>query len=103
MVEKVKTRISIEASTLEQFLSERLKRYIKDMTRLERSNLYETVMNEIEKALIKLVLEATEGNQVKAAKTLGISRNTLRNKIRQYRICNSTGSTTDKSGKKKKG
>ncbi len=102
MVDKVKPRISIEACTLEQFLSERLKKYIKDMTRLERSNLYETVMNEIEKALIKLVLEATEGNQVRAAKTLGISRNTLRDKIRHYRICNST-STPDKSGKKKKG
>jgi two-component system nitrogen regulation response regulator GlnG len=78
MVEKVKTRISMEASTLEQFLSDRLKRYIKDLTRLERSDLYETVISEVEKALIKLVLEATEGNQVRAAKTLGISRKYLK-------------------------
>ncbi len=76
----------LSSCTLEEFLSEKLKRYIKDMTRLERSNLYDTVIGEVEKALIKIVVNATDGNQLKAAKTLGISRNTLREKMRQYRL-----------------
>ncbi len=56
------------------------------MVKLENSNLYETVISEVEKAIIKIVLDETEGNQLKAAKTLGINRNTLRAKIKRYRI-----------------
>jgi len=73
-------------SSIKEFLEEKLKRYIKDMVKLENSNLYESVIGEVEKALIKIVLDETGGNQLKAAKTLGINRNTLRTKIKAYRI-----------------
>lgn len=43
--------------------------------------LYRTVLNEVEKPLIDVVLKATRGNQVQAAKLLGLNRNTLRKKI----------------------
>ncbi|MFN3740687.1 MAG: helix-turn-helix domain-containing protein [Thermodesulfovibrionales bacterium] len=76
----------LSSCTVEEFLSEKLKRYIKEMTRLEKSNLYDTVIGEVEKALIKIVVNATDGNQLRAAKALGISRNTLREKMRQYRL-----------------
>ncbi|HET6515350.1 MAG TPA: sigma-54 dependent transcriptional regulator [Thermodesulfovibrionales bacterium] len=72
--------------SIKEFLEEKLKRYLKDMAKLEHSNLYETVISEVEKAIIKIVLDETEGNQLKAAKTLGINRNTLRTKIRAYKI-----------------
>ncbi|UCD84783.1 MAG: helix-turn-helix domain-containing protein [Deltaproteobacteria bacterium] len=42
------------------------------------------VWSEVGRLLIKRALEKTEGNQVKAAKLLGISRNTLRNRIEKY-------------------
>lgn len=90
----------LSSCTLEEFLCEKLKRYIKDMTRLERSNLHETVMSEVEKALIKIVIDATEGNQLRAAKTLGISRNTLREKIKEYRLGNI--SQTEEKGRSSK-
>jgi two-component system nitrogen regulation response regulator GlnG len=72
--------------TIKEFLEDKLKRYLKEMTKLENCNLYETVISEVEKALINIVLNETGGNQLKAAKTLGISRNTLRTKIKEYRI-----------------
>lgn len=72
--------------TIEEFLEDKLKRYLKEMTKLENCNLYETVISEVEKALINIVMKETGGNQLKAAKTLGINRNTLRTKIREYRI-----------------
>ena len=72
--------------SIKEFLEEKLKRYLKDMVRLENSNLYETVISEVEKAIIKIVIDETEGNQLKAAKTLGINRNTLRAKIKRYKI-----------------
>ena len=45
-------------------------------------NLYATVLREIEEPLINMTLRATRGNQIKAAKVLGLNRNTLRKKIK---------------------
>ena len=72
--------------SIQDFLEEKLKRYLKEMTKLEKCNLYDSVVSEVEKALIKIVLNETGGNQLKASKTLGINRNTLRTKIREYKI-----------------
>ncbi|MEW6214080.1 MAG: helix-turn-helix domain-containing protein [Nitrospirota bacterium] len=77
-----------EASSysIKDFLEEKLNRYLKEMTKLESSNLYDAVLSEVEKSLITIVLRETRGNQLKAAKTLGINRNTLRAKIKEYKI-----------------
>jgi two-component system nitrogen regulation response regulator GlnG len=40
----------------------------------------------VERPLVELVLEQTRGNQLQAAKVLGINRNTLRKKIRALGI-----------------
>lgn len=48
--------------------------------------LYKSILTEIEKPLIESVLEKTSGNQLKAAKILGINRNTLRTKIKKLGI-----------------
>ena len=52
----------------------------------KRGMLYKSVLAEIEKPLIEHILERTEGNQVKAAKILGINRNTMRAKIKKLGI-----------------
>ncbi|MDH5769483.1 MAG: Fis family transcriptional regulator [Nitrospirota bacterium] len=72
--------------SIKEFLEEKLNRYLKEMSRLENSNLYKAVLSEVEKSLILIILKETEGNQLKAAKTLGINRNTLRAKIQEYKI-----------------
>ena len=46
-------------------------------------DLYERVLAEVERPLLRLVLSATRGNQIKAAAMLGLNRNTLRKKIRE--------------------
>jgi two-component system nitrogen regulation response regulator GlnG len=53
---------------------------------LPASGLYDRVVREIERPLIELSLSATNGNQVQAAKMLGLNRNTLRKKIRELDI-----------------
>jgi two-component system nitrogen regulation response regulator GlnG len=72
--------------SIKEFLEEKLRRYLKEMTKLENCYLYETVLSEVESSLITIVLKETGGNQLKAAKTLGINRNTLRAKIKEYKI-----------------
>lgn len=49
-------------------------------------NLYAEALEEMERTLLASVLESTHGNQSKAAEILGITRGSLRNKIRQLGI-----------------
>ena len=53
---------------------------------LPASGLYERVIREIERPLISQALSATAGNQLQAARMLGLNRNTLRKKIRDLGI-----------------
>ncbi|HEY1299512.1 MAG TPA: nitrogen regulation protein NR(I) [Stellaceae bacterium] len=53
---------------------------------LPSAGLYERVLREVERPLIALTLDATRGNQIKAAHLLGLNRNTLRKKIRELDI-----------------
>ncbi|MCX5694893.1 MAG: hypothetical protein NT014_07255, partial [Candidatus Omnitrophica bacterium] len=48
--------------------------------------LYKSVLEAIEKPLLEQTLERCEGNQLKAARILGINRNTMRAKIKNLGI-----------------
>ena len=48
--------------------------------------LYCTIIGRVERTVIEAALERTFGNQLKAAKILGINRNTLRTKIKKLGI-----------------
>jgi two-component system nitrogen regulation response regulator GlnG len=48
--------------------------------------VYHRVLNEVEVPLIEIALDATGGNQVRAAELLGLNRNTLRKKITEREI-----------------
>jgi DNA-binding protein Fis len=47
---------------------------------------FQDAVAELERGFLRRVLEMAEGNQVKAAKMLGIHRNTLRKKIADYQL-----------------
>ncbi|MRX51539.1 response regulator [Paracoccus sp. S-4012] len=53
---------------------------------LPPAGLYDRVLAEVERPLIELTLEATGGNQLRAADLLGINRNTLRKKVNALNI-----------------
>jgi DNA-binding NtrC family response regulator len=47
-------------------------------------------LEEVERDLVRQALEATEGNQVRAARLLGISRDALRNRMKKFGFLSST-------------
>eukprot|EP00998_Keelungia_sp_KM082_P005535 NODE_1851_length_1199_cov_1.315299_g1835_i0.p3 GENE.NODE_1851_length_1199_cov_1.315299_g1835_i0~~NODE_1851_length_1199_cov_1.315299_g1835_i0.p3 ORF type:complete len:154 (+),score=25.08 NODE_1851_length_1199_cov_1.315299_g1835_i0:177-638(+) len=70
-----------------QSLSESIERHVREYfdaheEDLPSNGLYDRILREMERPLLNVTLEATRGNQVKAAEVLGLNRNTLRKKIR---------------------
>lgn len=47
-------------------------------------NLYQIILEEVEAPLFRTVMEMTRYNQSKAARVLGVSRGTLRTKLKRY-------------------
>ena len=73
--------------TILDFMEHHFSQYVSSFgDKLPPSGLYERVLNEVEPPLLRAVLSATRGNQLKAADVLGINRNTLRVKIKQHQI-----------------
>ena len=53
---------------------------------VDRGILFDEAIGEFEKRFIKRTLERAQGNQCRAAKMLGIHRNTLSRKIGEYKL-----------------
>lgn len=58
-----------------------VRRYLADLDAQKPEGLYELVLNEVEKPLLREVLHWSGGNQSRAAQALGINRATLRKKL----------------------
>jgi len=58
--------------------------YLGDLNGHKVNDLYHVVLNEVEPALLHVVMHHVEGNQTQAAELLGINRGTLRKKLKQY-------------------
>ena len=75
--EELKTLVSLEDKVIELEDS---------LFNEKKGELYKAVLEKIEKPLIEHILERTEGNQFKAARILGMNRNTLHTKIKRLGI-----------------
>ena len=47
-------------------------------------DLYDMILSEVEPPLLQAVMEKRRGNQLQAARMLGISRGTIRKKLQRY-------------------
>lgn len=75
-----------QVRSIGKFVESRLNGFMRNIKRLEKFNLYDMVIPEVEKSLILMVMRETRGNQVRAAQLLGINRNTLRSKIKKLKL-----------------
>ena len=50
------------------------------------ADVYDHVISEVERALLQAVMNKVKGNQVQASRILGVSRNTLRKKVKTLNL-----------------
>ena len=69
---------------LRDYVAKAVRRYLLDLGDCESHELYDIVLREIEVPMLVEVMRHCEGNQSKAAATLGLNRATLRKKLKEY-------------------
>jgi two-component system nitrogen regulation response regulator GlnG len=77
----VAERVPMEDLAFEDMVKSKLAGLLRRMDGYPVSDLYEKVLQRVERPLFDLVLEHTGGNQVRASEILGLNRNTLRRKL----------------------
>jgi len=75
-----------QEQSLEALVEAKLRSSMNGIEKLDKGDIYDRVLEQVERPLIRFVLEKTRGNQVRAADIMGINRNTLRKKISELGI-----------------
>ncbi len=83
---KHKLKASKSKKPLCKHTEDALKSYFASLNGDRPGDLYDLVIGEVERPLLKAVMEYTDGNQSQAAGILGINRGTLRKKLRDYSL-----------------
>ena len=71
---------------LRECVRKAMEKYFRDLDGERPGGLYQLVLAEIERPLLESVMTHARGNQSHAAEFLGISRSTLRKKLKLYQI-----------------
>ncbi len=74
----------LDKYSLESIVDHKVARFLDQIGTYYPEDLYDLIMSKVEKPLLKQILRRTGGNQVHAAKVLGINRNTLRKKMKEF-------------------
>jgi two-component system nitrogen regulation response regulator GlnG len=73
-----------EAIALEDIVGQKIGHFFDRMGQVEAHGVRDAVMAQVERPLIRKCLEWAGGNKLKAARVLGMDRNTLAKRIREY-------------------
>jgi two-component system nitrogen regulation response regulator GlnG len=83
----VSTATTVAAdATLEEVIERKMHECVRGLRGHGSANLHGLMVGLVEKPLLRAVMRETRGNQVRAAQLLGINRNTLRKKLKEYSI-----------------
>lgn len=69
-----------------EYVDEVLTNYFASLEGTIPAGLYQMVLEQVEIPLLQRVMQYVSNNQSKAATVLGISRGTLRKKLKQYKL-----------------
>lgn len=91
--EAVKSSVSVIGShssasepCLREATRKAVRRYLADMGDVEPENLYQVVLEEMERPLLEEMMRWTGNNQSRTAQILGLNRGTLRKKLARYNL-----------------
>jgi Fis family transcriptional regulator len=73
-----------QGERLHESVKNSLKNYFSRLKGEEPKDVYHMVLSEVEMPLLECLIHHTKNNQVKMAKWLGLSRGTLRQKLKKY-------------------
>ena len=76
----------LEDNIIARHVRQALREYLRDLDGENSIGIRDMVVELVEKPVIETILEHVEGNQTRAAAMLGLNRNTLRKKIKIYKI-----------------
>ena len=74
----------LDTYSLESIVELKISRFLDQIGTYYPEDLHSIIMRKAEKPLLNQILRRTGGNQVHAARILGINRNTLRKKMKMY-------------------
>ena len=84
MQKKIAVAEDLQTVTLKQVVKDTLRNYFSNIGGEQPFDFYAILLEEIERPLLEVLINHTHYNQVKMAHILGISRGTLRKKLKQY-------------------
>jgi Fis family transcriptional regulator len=70
--------------SIQEVVQKSLEDYFNDLGEQTPSNIYNMMVQTVEKPVLAIVMQRASGNQSQAAEMLGINRNTLRKKLQQH-------------------
>ena len=84
MTKKEATAEGVQTITLKQVVRDTLRNYFSNIGNEQPIDFYAILLEEIERPLLEVLINHTHYNQVRMAQILGMSRGTLRKKLKQY-------------------
>ena len=75
---------TVNKDTLKQAVKDTLSNYFTNIGAEQPVDFYFILLEEIERPLLEVLINHTHYNQVRMAQILGLSRGTLRKKLKQY-------------------
>jgi Fis family transcriptional regulator len=75
---------AIEGISLRENVTQILKHYFANLKGEEPKHVYDFFLDEVEEPILNIVMKYTKNNQSEAARILGLSRGTLRTKLKKY-------------------
>lgn len=76
----------LDQYSIDDVVELKISRFLDQIGTFFPEDVHSLIMSKVEKPLLVQILRRVGGNQVQAAKILGINRNTLRKKIKHYGI-----------------
>lgn len=83
-MEKIVIEENLDTLTLRQAVRDTLRNYFTNIGGEQPIDFYSILLEEIERPMLEVLINHTHYNQVRMAQILGISRGTLRKKLKQY-------------------